>query len=40
MEDGDTGKYHVSIVIRDFGVLSRKKSCIGCISWQAYNKNY
>ena len=38
MEDGDTGKYHASSVIQDFVFSSRKKGCIGCISWQVYNK--
>ena len=38
MEDGDTEKYNVSSVIQDFVFLSRKKGCIGCISWQVYNK--
>ena len=38
MEDGDTKKYHVSSVIQDFVFSNRKKSCIGCISWQVYNK--
>ena len=38
MEDGDTEKYHVSSVIQDFEFPSHKKGCIGCISWQVYNK--
>ena len=38
MEDGDTEKYHPSSVIQDFVFLSRKSSCIRCISLQVYNK--
>ena len=38
MEDGDTEKYHPSRVIQDFVFLSRKRSCIRCISLQVYNK--
>ena len=38
MEDGDTENYDISSVIQDFVFLSRKKGCIGCISWQVYNK--
>ena len=38
MEDGDTEKYHVSSLIQDFVFSSCKKGCIGCISWQVYNK--
>ena len=32
MEDGDTDKYHPSLVIHDFVFLSRKRVCIRCIS--------
>ena len=38
MEDGDTEKYHPSSMIQDFVFLSRKRSCIRCISLQVYNK--
>ena len=40
MEDGDTEKYHFSSVIQYCAFSSRKKGCIGCISWQVYNKRY
>ena len=36
MEDGYTDKYHVSSMIQDFVFSSRKKGCIGSISWQVY----
>ena len=38
MEDGDTEKYHATIVIQDFVFSSWKWGCIKCISLQVYNK--
>ena len=38
MEAGVTEKYRVSRVIQNFVFSSRKKACIGRISWQVYNK--
>ena len=36
MENGDTEKHHVSSVIQDFVLSSRKKGWIRCFSLQVY----